>query len=432
MKKRFLICLLLVLGWNSLGTDVWAIDVKWMQKGVRVWYLGGVGTTMTSNAEEAYLFGTVNGHDIQLTKYSAIDHWGSPNLPETDTYSRIDKGLCWIHPQVLQNIKSGDFWMGQEIVTVMPGSYTYDTFPYHLLPIKALFDLKPQRDMVKLVYMIEGFSTGIAYFDADTGICLLYETSNGLTTVFFILSEINYDFAAQIAFVEDDGPHTGFKSFVSEQSLGKSGIGGGSLIIQSLVETRYGDSVEMRVLSSDTKTGLKQGDENYCFFGSIPVVRRMDATEAPNYPPEQWNEYGKYLWWWVPPTALGNSTINIFDVLMAKSPTQPFTFTANTQPLGLFFTKLLFGADGYMTVFSAKDSETGLVLDPSDDIFQNLTTVNGLSYYRNNMGTAVPDANPNVEPDIITPETSTTPDTAASDSGGGGGGGGGCFIATAA
>jgi len=54
--------------------------------------------------------------------------------------------------------------------------------------------------------------------------------------MFFILSEINYDFATQNAFAEDDGPHTGFNSFVSEQSLGPAmgNGGGGHGIIQVL------------------------------------------------------------------------------------------------------------------------------------------------------------------------------------------------------
>jgi hypothetical protein len=419
MKKSFLICMLFVLGLSFFATSIWAIDVKWMQKGVRVWYLGGVGTTTSSDAEEAYLFDTVNGTNAQVTHHSGLNHWGSTNAAETETYSLLDKGPCWIHPQALQHLKTGDTWKGQEITLVTRSSYTYNTFPYHLLPIKALFDLKTQRDLVKLVYMIEDFSTGIAYFDAETGLLLLYETQNGYTTVFFILSEINYDFADQSAFAEDEGPHTGFKSFVSEQSLGdQSGVGGGSIIIQSLVETRYGDTVEMRVLSSNTKDGLKQADENYCFFGGIPIVRRMDATQAPNYPPEQWNEYGDYLWWWVPIKALDNSTINIFGVSMARTAIAPYTFTATGEQAGLFFSSIVFGNDGYMTSFSAKDSETGLDVDQGDPIFQNLTKVDGLDYYRNTMGTATPEETP--------------ANNGTTDSGGGGGGGGGCFISIAA
>ena len=65
-------------------------------------------------------------------------------------------------------------------------TYTYDTFknntefssiPYLLLPIKALFDLKTQREVVKLVYGNPYYPDydpvwGTAYFDAETGLCL--------------------------------------------------------------------------------------------------------------------------------------------------------------------------------------------------------------------------------------------------------------------
>jgi hypothetical protein len=56
--------------------------------------------------------------------------------------------------------------------------------------------------------MIPGFSVGNAYFDSDTGLLLYYHTLWNASKMFFILSEINYDFATQHAFAEDDGPHT--------------------------------------------------------------------------------------------------------------------------------------------------------------------------------------------------------------------------------
>ena len=190
-----------------------------MQKGVRVWYFGGVGSITSSDAEEAYLFDTVEGNNVQITHHSALNHWGSPNAVETKTYSLLDKGPCWIHPQILQTLDMGDYWMGLEITLVTRSIYTYDMLPYHFLPAKALFDLKPQRQVVKINYMIANYSTGSAYFDAETGLLLQYSQLNGYVTVFFVLSEINYNFANQKAFAEDDGPHTGFKSFVSESKF---------------------------------------------------------------------------------------------------------------------------------------------------------------------------------------------------------------------
>lgn len=55
----------------------------------------------------------------------------------------------------------------------------------------------------------------------------MYSQLNGYVTVFFILSEINYDFVTQRAFAEDNGPHTGFKSFASEEQRPPFGSGGG-------------------------------------------------------------------------------------------------------------------------------------------------------------------------------------------------------------
>jgi hypothetical protein len=412
MKEVSVFCLLLV-AWLSLnGSSVLAQDVGWMQKGVRVWYFGGVGSTTSSDAEEAYLFSAVNGSNVQVIKHSGMNHWGTTNPIDTSTYSFLDKGPCWIHPQVLQTLQSGDTWKGQVIATVLPESHTYDTFkaqfsfPYLLLPIKALFDLKSQRNLVKIVYYIDQFSTGIAYFDVDTGLLLLYETSNGLVTVFFLLSEINYDFATQRAFAEDNGSHTGFKSFVSESAFYAS-TGAHYALIQSSVETRYGGTVQMWVSTSygGSKTSAMLPYENYCFFGSLPILRHIDMTQAPNYPPDQWNPYGQYLWWWVPTGALQGSTINVFDVPMTRTSTNPYIFTATQQPANLFFSKLWFDNDGYMTQFSAKDSNTGLDIDPerSAIYFQNLTTVNGLDYYRNTMGRATPEPLPRVPGSNISP-----------------------------
>ena len=114
MKKVLVFCVLLAL-WLALdGSSVWAIDVGWMQKGVRVWYFGAAGTGMSSDAEEAYLFTSINGNTAQLTHHSGINHWSLPTA-EAETGSILDQGPFWIHPQVLQTIAVGDNWMGIEI-----------------------------------------------------------------------------------------------------------------------------------------------------------------------------------------------------------------------------------------------------------------------------------------------------------------------------
>ena len=115
MKKLFVFCVLLTL-WLSLdGSNVWAqIDVGWMQEGVRVWYFGAAGT---ENAEEAYLFSSINGNTAQLTHHSGINYWSLPRA-EAETGSILNQGPFWIHPQVLQTIAVGDNWMGIRIASM--------------------------------------------------------------------------------------------------------------------------------------------------------------------------------------------------------------------------------------------------------------------------------------------------------------------------
>lgn len=401
MKRLFLFRIILSLWLISCGSTTWALDTGWMQQGVRVWYFGAVGATSASDAEEAYLFGPASGANIQVTKHSGLNHWGTTNPIDTSTYPILDKGPCWIHPQTLQNLQSGDTWKGQVISTVIRESLTYTTFkqkfsfPYLLLPIKALFDLKPQRDIVKIVYYISQYSTGIAYFDADTGLMLLYQTSNGYVTIFFLLSEINYDFATHQAFAEDTGPHTGFKSSVLEtQLMPFPDNRGGYVFIQSSVESRYGATVQMWVSTSDSGdiSSYMPPYESYCFFGDIPLLRRINMTQATNYPPDQWNPYGQHLWWWLSTAALQSTTINVFNVPMSRISTVPYTFIATEPGTGLYFTKLWFDDNGYLTKFAAKDATTGLDIDP-DRIslyFTNSTGVDGKNYYQATMGTAIP------------------------------------------
>ena len=405
MKKVLIFCVLLSL-WLSLdGFSVWAVDVGWMQKGVRVWYFGSAGSGTSSDAEEAYLFANINGNTAQLTHHSGINHWSLPTA-ETMTGSIVDNGPFWIHPQVLQTIAVGDNWMGIDITSMNRATYTYDTFknnaeftsiPYLLLPIKALFDLKNQREIVKLVYGIPfwpGYDVwGTAYFDADTGLCLFNLKLTVYNTVWFIISEINYDFATQTAFAEDNGPHTGFSSTVLKT---KSDFAASHFVqILSSVESRYDGTVQMW---TTTQAGGASGsyfgrNENYCFFGSVPILRHKLMSATPNYPPESWNQYGEYLWWWVPTDALPKSTINVFGVHMTRTSTAPYTFTATEVATGLFFSRLIFDNEGYLTDFSAKDPSIGLDLDLGSLIDED-TTVDGLAYYKNTMGKATPEAPP--------------------------------------
>jgi hypothetical protein len=388
---------------NNNNNNTLNMDVKWIQSGVRVWYFGAAGLGMSSNAVEAFLFGPVSGNNIQVTKHSGIQYWSSHNPPEVNSYSRIEQGPCWIHPQVLQNIKAGDRWMGIEIQTMNRSTHTYNTFknnqefasvPYLLLPIKALFDHKNQREIVKLVYGMPYIDNvwGTAYFDAYTGLCLFNLKSSVSTVVFLLLSEINYDFANQRAFAEDNGPHTGFMSTAVKTSTPSNLID-----IKAYVESRYGRTIQMWTSTqSGGSTGYKLPEnENYCFFGSVPVVKRKLMTATPYYPPEQWNEYGQYLWWWVPTDALQKSAINVFNVSMDRTPGTNI-FTASAGAAGLYFSRLEFDNDGYMTSFCAADPSIGLDCC-AGYIIDNIIRVDGLEYYKTTMGTAIPSGNPGID-----------------------------------
>lgn len=411
MRVRAWIGLLLGVAMNAGSVGIADAQVDWMQPGVRVWYLGGVdgGGIISSNAEQAFLFQTVDGSSAEVVQHSALTHWTSPLPVETGTWSTLDQGPCWIHPDRLQTIEPGDFWgdVTQEITVVQWITFDYATFvatvlpaKVHLLPIKALFDLSPTRQLVKLSYFIDQFSVGNAYFDAQTGILLYSNQLWGISKMFFVLAEINYDFALQAPFAEDDGPHTGYWSTASEQSLGYPfGVGGGSVVIQTLVESRYGPNVEMRVLSSRTPAAFPDtgmADENWCFFGDVPITRAIDATQAGDVLPEQWNAFGQHLWWWVPRTITGSAAvsvadraaaeaIDVLDVPMAKTSDQPLTYTATQTPARFHFSMLRFDDSGYMTEFSARDPSSGLHIQPTDFYFQNGTSTDGPDYYRTEM-----------------------------------------------
>jgi hypothetical protein len=430
MTARLVFWLVLVLG---VGAP-WAASAQtgWMQPGVRVWYFGGAGNNQgtLANATEAYLFQSVVGNNAIVIRHAAATNWTLPQPVQTLAVNLADQGPFWIPPPMLQTIKVGDHWYdpAQEITEVkwlaVPSyvSFLSSVLPpkpgkMHLLPVKALFDLAPQgRQVVMLTYFIPNtLNAGNAWFDAQTGLLLYRIDSEGVNKTFFMLSEINYDFARQVAFAEDNGPHSGFRSWTFEFSA----TGGGGVDIQSLVETRYGANIEMRVQATFTPPYgmLTMGDENYCFFGDtllcpacgVPLVTKALPTVAPDYPPEQWTAVGQHLWWWLPATAMGGAApvaagtdaqvgagaqlgaapvqaINVLDVPMAKISDSPLTYAATQTPQRFHFNRLLFDSSGYMTEFWARDPTTGLDVKPP---FMagggSSTVVEGLSYFTTKM-----------------------------------------------
>lgn len=90
-----------------------------MQTDVRAWYFGGVktGVPTSSDTEEAYLLGPIDGASVEVTHHAAIDHWTSPQPVITQSVPLQNQGPIWIHPWLLQSIDQGDHWIGQEIGT---------------------------------------------------------------------------------------------------------------------------------------------------------------------------------------------------------------------------------------------------------------------------------------------------------------------------
>ena len=425
MKPKVMFWLLLAVVVIGAGSGVASADVGWMQPRVRVWYLGGVGDSdMSSNAEEAYLIQSITGTTASVKYHSALTHWTSPKPVQVGTYSTVDMGPCWIHPQRLQTVKEGEYWRSDQRITLVERAKTYNDLPYRMLPALALLDLAPQRQVVKITYKIDPqnpLPTGSAYFDAQTGLLLYHNSMWAGTKMFFILAEINYDFQRHVVLPEDNGPHTGFRSFVSERSQGVfTGfmfIGGGSITIHSMVESRYGATLRMLVLPSMVPSNFGTAYRNFAFFGDVPIVRQMEYPQSTNVRPEQWTPFGQHLWWWLPPTVTGGlaiasatasiattsaiseaavQAINVFGVPMTKTADQPLTYTATQTPQRFHFTTLKFDSDGYMTEFAARDPTTGLNVQPGDFNYWNCkgavppgdpaaACVDGRTYFGNSM-----------------------------------------------
>lgn len=369
-------------------------DTGWMQPGVRAWYFGGVdgdGASST-DAEEAYLLKSISGTRATVVHHAAAGHWGSPMPVAQSTHNLATQGPFWIHPDVLATLRVGATWQGLEITSVARPSCTYDTLPcLKLLPALAMFEAKATRRIVKIGYMLPNESVGDACFDADTGLLLYRIAIWSRTKMFFVLAEINYDFAARRAFSETDRPHPGFASSIVLQSFN-----GGQFIVSSSVEAAHKQNVEMAVHAMETGPGpfgqTLTSDLNACFFGAVPEVRMISSSQAPSRRPGTWPVEGQYLWWWVPTSALGKTQIQILDATMPRVAGGAGTgadFLASNQPAALYFHWARFDAAGYATGLWAVDPRIGLNVGPNN-AYNPTYSVSGLNYYRTTMGTAVP------------------------------------------
>lgn len=367
-------------------------DTGWMQAGVRAWYFGGVdgGGSSSTDGEEAYLIKSISGTQATLVHHAATGQWTSPMAPAQTTHDLAKQGPFWIHPDVLATLRVGQHWQGLEITSVARPASTYDTLGcLKLLPALAMFEAKATRRIVRVTYMLPNESVGTAYFDGDTGLLLYRIAIWSQTKMFFVLAEINYDFAARRAFPETDRPHPGFKSAVVLQSFN-----GGALMVQAGVETAHKQAVEMWVQAMETGPygQTQSANLNACFFGAVPEVRMISSSQAASRKPTTWPVQGQFLWWWIPAAALGRSQIQILDGTMPRIAGGAGTgadFRASNQPTDLYFYWARFAATGYASGLWAVDPSLGLNVGPNN-AFNPSITVDGLSYYRTTMGTAVP------------------------------------------
>ncbi len=389
MDAKTLLPLVFAIVVGGPGAGLAVAQTEWMQPRVRVWYFGGVdggGGVTSSDAAEAYLFDSVTSASATVVHHSALTSWTVPQLVQTGTYQKLDMGPVWIHPQRLPTLQPGDTWKGQHILVVDPQPYTSDTFlshlSYDLLVARALFKLQPQRLIYRVTYELGLASTGDAYFDAETGLLLYHQARWGSTKMFFILAEINYDFATRTAIAEDAGPHPGFLSVANEVSIG------GMVDIKSMVESRYGSLIQTWTTTYRYPPNVPLVFENYAWFGDTPTLRHIAHDQASTVPIEQWPAIGTHLWWWVPPGGSGlpaAASINVLDVPMTKTTDQPLTYTASQSPLHFHFASLTFDANGYLALFSARDPSSGLDVQPGTALFQNLTRMDGPDYFVQHM-----------------------------------------------
>ena len=376
---------LLSVIWLTLSVQGIA-DTGWMRPGIRAWYFGGVGS---SNAAEAYLVKQITQGQADLIHHTGTGNW-SFALPGThSTHELNSQGPFWIHPEVLSQLQHGpsSFWQGREVTLVIRTLCTRDTLPcVSLLPLHSLFDASPERIIVTVNYMIPNFTVGTAYFDAATGLLLQWNEPG----IFFYLAEINYDFLTRTAFPEPDRPHPGFRSMISLTSFD-----GGMIVVHSTVESAVDKTVALRIKIDETGAGFfgesRSMDLSACFFGDVPVLRMIEATEAENRHPATWEPVGQYLWWWIPPTAHSRPEVTILSGEMDRThrDLQSVEFTARTLPGALYLPWASYDNSGYATGLWMADPSIDMSVGPHN-AFNPILEVYGLDHYREEMGAAGP------------------------------------------
>ena len=383
---------------QSLG----AVDLGWLQPGVRVWYVGGVGdSTFSSSAQEADLITKFGNGSAYVMQQQALVNWTSP-LPSTEWInpSPYSEGVFWIHPQRLKAMKASDVvpWLGANRSVKARTFYTASTLPFlKLLPMDELFTLSPTREMVILINA--DVSGGEYYFDVETGLLVSKTESLGGTRTMLSIAEINYTFTNHAAYPEDNGPHAGFAGRFSgsiAEFLNNQGFQMDSMVISRhngiLLTTLTGNLMNV-------STNQYYAFNNYLcydYLQNMAIIRSYDV--------EDWRVNGDHLFWWVPPAHLTNAKIRVWDQDLANRGTVSGVTTFSTTDLSQTgFPSLSFDAKGYLTDMTVNVPSMHIYIDtrlaPANNMKIDVdpwfaTTksmkIDGLQYYLEKMTSAVP------------------------------------------
>lgn len=385
------------------GTVAMADDMGWLQPGVRVWYAGiSADYGSTSDAEEAYLIESIQNGAARVVKHAAINFWTNP-LP-VETFTNPDPasdGEFWISPARLRAMRVLDdvSWRGLAcMVKAKPTWGLEDDRMMHLLPIVALFQLKPQRDIV--VLMTDQGVLAEYYFDVETGL-LLYMTRNvpGYTQ-HLTLSEINYNFATHQAHPEDNGPHTHYAATYNALDMAT----GQTFHLLPIYVSRYGSKLLMR------HSGMFMGGAVPGYLSFDGLARYDMATDQCVYNPdytffsENWSQQGDHFFAWIPPAHLFRDSITLQHSTLFREGAQTL---AATQSAGTTFSTAVrpHDFDVVAAVYDAAGFATDIAIASLDYQFHVDTRAPGLGfrdvhvdgpqYYAENMTPALPgDVNP--------------------------------------
>lgn len=385
------------------GALAMADDMGWLQPGVRVWYAGiSADYGSTSDAEEAYLIESIQNGAARVVKHAAIDFWNNPLPVETFTNpDAASDGEFWISPARLRAMRVLDDVSWRGLACMVKAKATWgleDDRMMHLLPVVALFQLKPLREIV--VLSTDQGALAEYYFDVETGL-LLYMTRNvpGYTQ-HLTLSEINYNFATHQAHPEDNGPHTHYAATYNALDMAT----GQTFHLLPIYVSRYGSKLLMR------HSGMFMGGTVPGYLSFDGLARYDMATDQCVYNPdytvfsENWSQQGDHFFAWIPPAHLFRDSITLQHSTLFRESAQALagtqstvtTFSTAVRPHDFDVVAAVYDAAGFATDIAIASLDYQFHVDTrGPGLGFRDVHVDGPQYYAENMTPALPgDVNP--------------------------------------